>query len=356
MSNLPCPRARGAAVFTYVFLVVYSACAQQMDVPKPSVGGDVHQGPRCSLSMETLDFGNTGVGRENDQTVIVTNTGTEPLVIFAVKSSCSCTEGEVASNCLLPGERTDLRVALKLDGYPKEAVDTFILIETNDPVTPATRLAVEAVIQPEYVVQPETLDFGTIKCGTRCTKTVSVVQTGPADLAITRVVTPPRVDASVREKPNPQGKAFEIAVTLSPAPEQKELHSHIILLTNIPRLPRHQIGIQAQFTGVECKIVPNVLVIAPKPQGSVVGTVVVEGESYLRVTDAMSSIEGLSATIEELEPEKRYQIVLRAGDDLAKSDKAGKLAFNVEDRGLKELREVPLYRIGSLRMPVIRSK
>jgi len=227
---------------TVFFLCIFFlyACIQKQGLTKVLADTSKQGGPspQCSLSTENLDFGAVFANKENIRTVIVTNTGTEPLVISSIKSSCVCTKGTISLGCLAPGKQAELCVELKLDTYSKPDVDTIVVLETNDPVKTFSQLKVKAYIQPEYTVEPEMLDFGTLKCGKSYKKRFSVIPTGLQDVKVTGVEVPSGVKATIQEKICSEVKRQEITITLTPEIQQNKLHFPITILTNIPRLNR----------------------------------------------------------------------------------------------------------------------
>jgi len=321
-------------------------CTKEQDQPVPEIEVSSLKavpGPRCVLSTEGIDFGTVTTDRENERTVTIENGGTEPLAIASITSSCTCTEADGAANTPLgPGDQTELCVRLKLEDYPKDDVHTFISLETNDPSSPVVKINVEAVIKPEFVLEPDNLDFGTVKRGRPYTRSFLLTQTGARNVVVTGVETPQGVDALVRERSDSQVKSYEISITLNPVVQQNDLWSKIAVLTNVPRLPRHEIGIQAKFTGIECKIEPGVIVFGPVRPGEWIGNLLVTGEG-IRVLEATPSVDGIVATVEEMEPKRQFKVALYATTQALPGRRAGKLRLKLDDGDLIEVKCVNLY-------------
>ena len=67
--------------------------------------------PKIGLSTNSFDLGD--INPDNGkitETFFVENLGNAPLSITSISTSCGCTEAEVESNNLAPGEKTKLIV------------------------------------------------------------------------------------------------------------------------------------------------------------------------------------------------------------------------------------------------------
>ena len=79
--------------------------------------------PKEELPLTTMefnkmshDFGKIKADTDNNTTFIVTNTGSNPLVIDGVKPSCGCTTSQKPKNPIMPGESDEIKVVF----HPKE--------------------------------------------------------------------------------------------------------------------------------------------------------------------------------------------------------------------------------------------
>jgi len=65
---------------------------------------------KIEFEEETIDYGQIEYKSDGVRTFIFTNTGTEPLVIDKVKSTCGCTVPEKPKDPIAPGEKGEIKV------------------------------------------------------------------------------------------------------------------------------------------------------------------------------------------------------------------------------------------------------
>lgn len=70
----------------------------------------VQTGPQISTEKEMHDFKEIAYGGDGNYTFIVSNSGTEPLVLEVVKPSCSCSVADFTKEPILPGKTGEIKV------------------------------------------------------------------------------------------------------------------------------------------------------------------------------------------------------------------------------------------------------
>jgi len=93
--------------------------------------------PRIELSTKFFDLGDINPDEGNRvETFSVKNTGDAPLNIISVSTSCGCTEAEVESEEILPGEQTKLTVTYDPSVHPglTGKIERVVYIKSNDPL------------------------------------------------------------------------------------------------------------------------------------------------------------------------------------------------------------------------------
>lgn len=71
-----------------VFFISFSTSAQEFKFEK-----------------ETIDYGKISKGSNGERVFIFTNTGTQPLIIKNIQSSCGCTVPKKPEKPIMPGEK-----------------------------------------------------------------------------------------------------------------------------------------------------------------------------------------------------------------------------------------------------------
>ncbi|MFH1463787.1 MAG: choice-of-anchor D domain-containing protein [Pseudomonadota bacterium] len=152
--------------------------------------GDIDDGgdPNITVDPPVVDFGNVEVAdlTEHIEVVTVGNDGTGDLHIQNLEledTSAPFSITGVQSVLVQPGGSTQFEVVY--DPTTAMVDDTFILIDSDDPDTPVTRVQVIGQgIAPVIEISPTSYDFGTIWVGCENELALTVSNIGNADLVV----------------------------------------------------------------------------------------------------------------------------------------------------------------------------
>lgn len=159
----------GGFTVLIVVLIGFVAKGEQKDAKKTGQvvayqRGDT-QKPVASVETGITDLGTMKVSDERSADFTVKNTGTMPLSIFNISSSCGCTAGVVTINgnkspegamhsksdwigSVNPGDQAVVTVIYRPSVMPvKGAVSRSVYVETNDPASPKLTFTVKAYIK-----------------------------------------------------------------------------------------------------------------------------------------------------------------------------------------------------------------
>jgi len=116
--------------------------------PKDSLPADAPQ-PNVTIPVSYFDFGTVPAAPDNAvQTFPIENTGTEPLIIERMVTSCACTTAQLTSSVIEPGKRADLTVVFDPDFHDTEGpVKRIVWMQTNDPDMPVAEVSITANVQ-----------------------------------------------------------------------------------------------------------------------------------------------------------------------------------------------------------------
>ena len=152
--------------------------------------------PNISVSPAAKDFGNVVVGESSaPQTFAVSNTGTAALSVGTVTISGDfAITGDTCSGASVQPSNTCTVSAAFVPTAAGTASGT-LSIPSDDPDTPVFDVALSGtgttttVLEPNISVTPTTLAFGNVVVGTTSApQTVTISNTGTADLTVTNVV------------------------------------------------------------------------------------------------------------------------------------------------------------------------
>lgn len=128
-SNFPLGKRKALICGIVVLLIiVISGCTANL--------GSSLQSPKIELSTNSFDLGDINPDEGNRiETFFIKNIGDAPLKIISVSTSCGCTEAEVESEEILPGEQTKLTVTYDPSVHPGLVgkIKRVVYIKSNDP-------------------------------------------------------------------------------------------------------------------------------------------------------------------------------------------------------------------------------
>ena len=101
-------------------------------------------GPSISFSSLIIDYGEIDKGSDGIRTFEFTNTGTQPLVIAKVYSSCGCTIPKKPDAPIAPGEKGEIQV--KYDTNRVGPIRKTITVNSNAMDTPIVSLKIKGTV------------------------------------------------------------------------------------------------------------------------------------------------------------------------------------------------------------------
>ncbi len=145
--------------------------------------------PAISLQQTAIDFGTIDAGQTGEQAITITNTGTATLEITDIESDVPGLTFDTAMFTLEPNGSQTVTIT-----FPSSVEGTFsgnITISSNDPDRGTQTVSVSVIVQPPPVpaiaVQQTAVDFGTVVAGQTGQQTITIENTGTADLVITGI-------------------------------------------------------------------------------------------------------------------------------------------------------------------------
>lgn len=103
------------------------------------LAGCSNNGPNIQLELESFEFGDVVNGTIVSKDVMIYNTGTIPLNIEQVTTSCGCTTAEVSQSEIAPDESAVLHIEFDSGAHGPEMTGTLtrqVFVATDDPDQP----------------------------------------------------------------------------------------------------------------------------------------------------------------------------------------------------------------------------
>ncbi len=152
--------------------------------------------PKIVALEKKYDFGNIVEGQILKHDFIIYNNGNDTLTISNVRASCGCTAAKPTKDKLLPEDSTTIRVEFN-STRRKGKQRKFVYIFSNDPENPQLRLVFYANVftkdnpdgskKANIKLSKYNHNFGNVKEGEILDLKVDIINTGTANLKISRV-------------------------------------------------------------------------------------------------------------------------------------------------------------------------
>ena len=148
--------------------------------------------PQILISEEEWDFGKVKPGTQPHHKFIITNKGTEDLIIERVWASCGCVQASISSKRILPGKSADLQAIFNTAGYIG-ILEKIIYIKSNDAEEPEKKIKVKVDIErqskPKINTPTTEWNIGLISQGDILNLSFIIENQGDADLIIDKIDT-----------------------------------------------------------------------------------------------------------------------------------------------------------------------
>jgi hypothetical protein len=272
--------------------------------------------PHLEVSEEGHDFGTIEPDEVLEHVFSIRNTGEATLNIEGFNTSCGCLRLELSSSEIEPGSAGDVTATLNPQHFHGPSPRIRASLYTNDPDQRFTNLLVSADITPEFVLEPESIDFGTLEKGKGAGQTVRLKQTWREPVEITGIETPSEnitavyseVERSTGDEAIPGGAEYEIEVRLKPEAAGGVLNTHVLVRTNIKRLAAVRLPVRAFVMG-GAHTVPELLFFTARPTTESLGAIDVYADAQFGLAGVESDIEGVTWTRVTVGRQVRHRIV-----------------------------------------------
>jgi hypothetical protein len=173
---------------------------------------EIDKSPRIIFPGKThYEFGVVNEGETVRREFPFRNDGRSALVISKVRSSCSCTKGDVTQKTVPPGGTS--AVVLEYTGrnvFNREEASVFL--ETNDPKSKYVSVSLAGLVRVRVFWMPQSVSFYSLSSVPRESKSISLLSSF-GELQVKRIETSSDL---IRASWNRDGKRIKINVALDP--------------------------------------------------------------------------------------------------------------------------------------------
>jgi hypothetical protein len=232
----------------------------------------------------------------------MTNRLAEPLTIVNVRASCGCTSGRPSASLVPPGGSAVIEAEMDTRNFVgKKATVLTVTLLTAGGREAEARLGVSSNILSDIVLNPGTVDFGSVARGQSPASVLTIDRIGAAGWKVERMVTASRaLDASLVETTrNASTVSYALTVALKPAAPAGSLREEIRLLTNDAETPSIPVLVTAQIRG-DLVASPSVLSLGQvTAAGGAQGRFLVRGAKPFAIRSVEGSGDGFRANADD---------------------------------------------------------
>jgi hypothetical protein len=305
-------------------------------------GGTSSAPPAVKVTQPTYDFGSVFQGTHVKHTFRIENSGTGPLTLGAVQTSCGCTVAQPTKNQLEPGEASDIAADFDTSA-DKGPAQRIITVQTNDPKQKQLTLTMNGDVKVKVDANPTPLVFDKVKHGVDESREVLVTDTVGGDFKITSI-TNSSPNLKVIQQPRTDGKpGAKLVVTVSKTMPAAAFSDIIKVSTNVSPL---NIPVSGTVLGDLNVTPPQVSFGIVKHHAGALQFARLSnaGERPVRVIDVSSNNQKVTAAIEPVTPGKEFKITLQLAPNSPDGTLRGMVAIKTDDPA-QPLVQVPFYGI-----------
>ena len=256
------------------------------------------------------DFGTVARGQRTEFEFVLENLYVEDVHIASVRASCSCTTPEIKIPTLKTHEKGAILAKYNTAAFlgPKGATLT---VTFDKPFWAEVQLNVRGFIRSDVLLQPGSVDFGSVDQDKGGERTVTISHTGRQDWRISEVRSVnPHLSATATELARNQAQVtYQIVICLDRRAPAGYLAENLALETNDPQSPEIQVLVNG-IVRDRVSASPALLFLGVvKPGQKAIKQMVVRGEKPFHVNKATCGGSGFEIAVPDGAAEKSLHLV-----------------------------------------------
>jgi hypothetical protein len=248
------------------------------------------------------DFGAVPRGAKVKHNFLMVNRSSEVLTIVNLHPSCGCTSGQASARVVAPGQSCIVEAQMDTRNFvgPKSTI-LFVTMMTSSGQEVEARLGVSANIRSELVLNPGSIDFGTVSRGKPAERELEIERINGEGWRFTRMLTSSRALGArlVETSRNGGSVSYKLTVSVKPDAPVGVLREELRLISNDPETP----SIPVLVTGVvrgELSAAPSILTLGRVDSSKgATGRFVVRGSRPFVIESIEGSGDGFTATAQQ---------------------------------------------------------
>jgi hypothetical protein len=266
-----------------------------------------------SLFLEKAhNFGPVPRGAKVKHDFVFVNRLAEPVTILNLRPSCGCTSGKASASTVSPGEQAVIEAQMDTRNFLGiKSTILYVTLVTASGREAEVRLGVTSNILADIVLNPGSIDFGTVMKGQEPTKVLTIDRIAAPGWRFEKMVSASRVlTAQLAEtrRDAKGGVQYTLTVGLKPDAPAGPLRDEIRLLSNDRETPSIPVPVTGLVRG-ELTAAPSVLTLGEVDRAAgKQGRFIVRASRPFAITAVEGAGDGFS--IAQPEPSRKTTHVL----------------------------------------------
>lgn len=254
------------------------------------------------FTEQAHDFGPVPRGAKVRHSFVMTNKLQEPVTILNVRASCGCTTGTATASLVNAGQSTAIEAEMDTRNFvARKETTLFVSLVTASGREAEVRLGVASTILSDIVLNPGSIDFGSVTKGQTPSQVLTIERVGAPNWKFVRMVSASRVINATLEETvrNNSIVSYTLTVSLEPDAPTGLVRDEIRILTNDTETPSIPVPVTAQIRG-DLTVSPNPLAL-----GNVTSAGGVQGRIFVKSSRpfTIQAVEGNGDGFKLIEPD-----------------------------------------------------
>jgi len=245
---------------------------------------DAQEWARKMFNTLHHDFGTVARGAHAEYRFVVTNLYKEDVHIVSAESSCGCTSPEVTKQTLKTFEKAEIIARFNTRAF-LGAKSAVVTVRFDQPFPAEVQLRVEGYIRSDVVLNPGSVEFGSVRQGEVAEQRLEVLYAGRNDWQIVDIrTTNPYLEAELAEKRRGGGEvAYDMLIRLRPDAPPGYINEQLTVVTNDLRLKTFPLDVSGRVES-EITVSPSPLYFSPiAPGDKITKQLVIRGKKPFRI-------------------------------------------------------------------------
>lgn len=300
----------------------------------------ISEKPIIVFEKQNYDFGKIYIGDIMEHGFKFKNDGDGELIIHNVKTSCGCTAALVSKSNLLKDEEGEVKIKFNPGRFVGK-VTKAVTVNSNDPQNPSCKLTITGEVREEVSVNPKHINFGIIRKGDSCTRTIEIKIIPEMKTEIKKVESPNSyiTITQIKSKGN---SSYNYQVNISKYDYIGKFSGMVFVYTNSSKQERIDIPFSGEVIG-DITIYPEILSFGNiKINQNVNRTVIVNFVNKdIKIEKIEVDPDIIKYTISELNNNSK-KIDVKLGDDTANGKITGSLKIYTNST-IQPVINIPIY-------------